>query len=397
MQRRTKPLSVIYLSNVFDLHMTTKKIVNIGIIGGGLMGRELASALARWFALVDPPVEARLVAIADLAEPAREWFRRIPTITQITASAEELIRNPEVDVVYAAVPHQLHQQIYLQVIEAGKDLLAEKPFGIDLRAAEQIFAAATRAKQFVRCSSEFPFMPGAQKVIQFIQERRYGKPLEVRVGYHHSSDLDPAKPINWKRQVKTCGEIGVMGDLGMHTIHIPFRLGWRPVRVYAQLQKIIKERPDGHGGVAICDTWDNAILNTEVIIDGTEVPMRIETKRLAPTETNTWYIEFLGTDAGIRFSTKEPKTLWRYLRTEDQGWFRTDLGSQSTFPTITGAIFESGFNDCFQQMWAAYFAEREGKLGDRFGCVTPAEALFSHRLFSAALESHKSKSVVTLN
>ena len=61
--------------------------------------------------------------------------------------------------VYAAVPHQLHQQIYLQVLEAGKDLLAEKPFGIDLPAAEQIFKAATHSKRFVRCSSEFPFMP----------------------------------------------------------------------------------------------------------------------------------------------------------------------------------------------------------------------------------------------
>ncbi len=335
--------------------MSTKKIVNIGIIGGGLMGRELASALARWFVLVDPPVEARLVAVADLSEQAREWFRRVPTVTQITASAGELVANPEVDVVYAAVPHQLHQQIYLQVIEA------------------------------------------AQKVIQFIQEKRYGKPLEIRVGFHHSSDLDPTKPINWKRQVKTCGEIGVMGDLGMHTIHIPFRFGWQPVRIYAELQKIVNERPDGRGGMAICDTWDNAILNTAVELDGGEVPMRIETKRMAPTETNTWYIEFLGTDAGIRFSTKEPKTLWRYQRSADQGWFRVDLGSQSAFPTITGAIFETGFNDCFQQMWAAFLAEREGRLGDRFGCVTPEEAVLSHRLFNAALKSHEAKSVVTLN
>jgi predicted dehydrogenase len=376
--------------------MSTKKIINIGIIGGGLMGRELASALARWFVLVDPPVEARLVAIADLSAPAREWFRQIPTVTQITASPEELIANPEVEVVYVAVPHQLHREIYLQVIEAGKDLLAEKPFGIDLTAAEQIHAAISRTKRFVRCSSEFPFMPGAQKVIQFIQEKRYGKALEIRVGLHHSSDLDPKKPINWKRQVKTCGEIGVMGDLGMHTIHIPFRFGWRPIRVYAQLQKIVSERPDGHGGMAVCDTWDNAVLNTEVVIDGAEVPMRVETKRMAPTETNTWYIEVLGTDAGIRFSTKEPKTLWRYQRSDDQAWLRVDLGSQSAFPTITGAIFETGFNDCFQQMWAAFLAEREGKLGDRFGCVTPDEAVLSHRLFNAALASYRTKSVVTL-
>src|SRR5260221_11731478 len=104
--------------------MSTKKVVNIGIIGGGLMGRELASALARWFVLVDPPVEARLIAGADLSQPAREWFRRIPTVAQVTASAEELIANPEVDVVYDAVPHKFHQKIDLKVVEAGKHLFA---------------------------------------------------------------------------------------------------------------------------------------------------------------------------------------------------------------------------------------------------------------------------------
>jgi len=54
--------------------MSTKKNVNIGIIGGGLMGRELASALARWFVFVDPPVEARLVAVADLSEQRASGF-----------------------------------------------------------------------------------------------------------------------------------------------------------------------------------------------------------------------------------------------------------------------------------------------------------------------------------
>jgi hypothetical protein len=45
-------------------------------------------------------------------------------------------------------------------------------------------------------------------------------------------------------------------------------------------------------------------------------------------------------------------------------------------------------------MLAAYFAEREGFLNNRFGCVTPEEALISHKLFDAALKSHATKSVV---
>jgi predicted dehydrogenase len=368
----------------------------IGIIGGGLMGREVASALSRWFVLENFPVHAELTAVCDLAEKQREWFRRIPSVKLLTADYHELLASSDVDVVYVAVPHNMHETIYLDVLKAGKDLLAEKPFGIDLKAARAIADAAKSSGRFVRCSSEFPFLPGAQRAYQIAREGKLGKVLEIHSGFHHSSDLDPTKPANWKRQVKTCGEIGVMGDLGMHAVHVPFRLGWNPKRVYAQLQKIYHERPDGRGGMATCDTWDNAMLHTEVEIDGSEVPVRFEMKRLAPSETNTWFIEVLGTDGGVKFSTKEPKTLWTFQRGKEQLWQKTDLGFNGPFPTITGGIFEPGFPDCFLQMWAAYIAERAGKLDGRFGCVTPEEAVRSHELFEAALKSQETKSSITL-
>ncbi len=370
--------------------------MRLGIIGGGLMGREAASAFGRWFVLENMPVQAELVAVCDLQEKLLDWFQQVPTVKLLTKDYKALLASPDVDVVYVAVPHDLHEAIYLDVLNAGKDLLAEKPFGIDLRAARSIRDAAAKSGRFVRCSSEFPFLPGVQRVLQAVRSGKFGKLLEIRSGFHHSSDLDPTKPINWKRQTKHCGDVGVMGDLGMHTVHVPFRLGWKPLRVYAQLQKIYTQRPDGKGGMAACDTWDNAMLHTEVRVDGAEVPMRLEQKRLAPGEMNTWYIEVLGTDGGVKFSTKEPKTLWTFERAKEQYWQRTDLGHQMAFPTITGGIFEAGFPDCFLQMWAAYAAERAGVLGDRFGCVTPDEAVASHELFAAALESHVKKTVVPL-
>jgi predicted dehydrogenase len=374
----------------------TKQKMRVGIIGGGLMGREAASAFGRWFALDNFPVHVELTAVCDLQEKLLDWFRQVPTVKLLTKDHTELLRSPEVDVVYVAVPHNLHEKLYLDVLNAGKDLLAEKPFGIDLKAAQTIYDAAKKSGKFVRCSSEFPFLPGPQRVIQAFQSGRFGRIMEIHSGFWHASDLDPSKPVNWKRQVKTCGEIGVMGDLGMHAVHVPFRLGWNPIRVYAQLQKIYTERPDGKGGMAPCDTWDNAILHTEVKIGNDEVPMRLETKRLAPGETNTWFLEVLGTEGGMRYSTKDTKALWIFDRAKEQGWTRVDLGHQTPFTTITGGIFETGFPDCFLQMWAAYAAERAGQLSNKFGCVTPEEALLSHKLFAAALDSHAHKKVVTL-
>ena len=372
------------------------KKIGIGIIGGGLMGREMASAFARWCALMDVEVQPELVAVADLVEDVRNWFRRIPSCEQITGGYQELLLNPAVDVVYVAVPHNLHEKIYCDVLAAGKDLFAEKPFGMDLASARRIAAAAQASGRFVRCSSEFPFLPGAQRVMQQVKHGKLGRILEVVAAFHHSSDLDASKPANWKRKSATCGEIGVLGDLGMHACHIPLRLGWRPQRLFAQLQKGYPQRPDGKGGMADCDTWDNALLSCWTHIGEHEVPLRLEMKRMAPGETNTWYIEVLGTEGGVRYSTKEPKTLWLFENGKEQFWKKTDLGFGMPFKTVTGGIFEPGFPDMIQQMWAAYLMEREGLLGERCGCATVEEAVATQEIFAAALASHEQGAVIAL-
>lgn len=369
--------------------------INIGIIGGGLMGKEAASAFGRWFVLNDFDIEVKLTAVCDINDAVLSWYKKVGSVKLLTNDYKELLAEKSVDVVYVALPHNLHEEVYLDVLRAGKDLLAEKPFGIDLQAAINIKEEADRLGRFVRCSSEMPFLPGPQRVIAEVKSGRLGQIIDIKAGFLHSSDMDPTKTINWKRQNKFCGEIGVMGDLGMHIMHVPLRLGWKPELVFAQLQKIITERPDGKGGRAICDTWNNASLFTQLNIDGEIVPMSLEMKRLAPGETNTWYIEILGTEGGVKYSTKDTKALWTFNRDKEQVWQRIDLGFNMSFPVITGGIFEAGFPDCFMQMLAAFVAEREGKLGGRFGCATPEEAIESHKVFAAALQSHETKSVVS--
>jgi hypothetical protein len=74
-------------------------------------------------------------------------------------------------------------------------------------------------------------------------------------------------------------------------------------------------------------------------MDGANVPMRFEMKRPAPGETNSWFVEILGTDGGVKHDTREPKTLWTFQRGKEQIRQKTDLGFHAPFPTITGGIF----------------------------------------------------------
>jgi predicted dehydrogenase len=372
-----------------------KRTINFGVIGCGLMGREFASAAARWCHLLDLDVEPRIVAACDTNPAMLDWFAQNLPGVRTTIDYAHLLDAADVEAIYCAVPHHLHAQLYTDIIRAGKHLLGEKPFGID-RAANTTILEAIGAQPhlLVRCSSELPFFPGAYRIGQWIREGRFGRIIEVEAGFWHSSDLDPNKPINWKRQIAFNGEYGCMGDLGMHVLHLPLRAGWQIRRVRALLSKIVAERPDMHGQMVPCETWDNAILACEAeSSDGQSFPMVLSTKRIAPGHNNTWFISISGTALSARFSTQQPKQLaWLpYTPGGEQAWHVMDMPYQSAYKTITGNIFEFGFSDAILQMWAAFCDELANgpQMHQPFHCATPEEAAATHALFTAALESQR--------
>lgn len=379
-----------------------KKKIRFGIIGLGLMGREFGSSVARWCHLLDEGPVPVISAVCDNNRETWNWFTdNFPDIVIKTDNYKDILISDEVDAIYCAVPHNLHKQLYTDSIRAGKHLLGEKPFGIDKQAnAEILKAIEENPEVLVRCSSEFPYFPACQQLIKWIRAGMFGRLIEVRTGFHHSSDMDMNKPINWKRVVEINGEYGCMGDLGMHSLHIPFRMGWRPISVSADLQKIAETRPDGRGGTAPCTTWDNAVLTCRSTdpVTGKEFSMVVETKRMAPGATNNWFIEVYGTEGSAKYSTKHPKSFC-YLKTTGghQGWTRMDVGSQSAIPSITGSIFEFGFSDAVLQMIGAFINGLPGNDSNHpFENVTPEETMWSHELFTAALESYKTGKKITL-
>jgi predicted dehydrogenase len=341
--------------------------------------------------------------ICDTNQDTWKWYtENFNEIEIATADYHALLVSDKIDAIYCAVPHNLHEQFYINIINAKKHLLGEKPFGIDKRANATILKAVeANPDLIVRCSSEFPYFPACQQLIKWLRSGKYGRIIEVRTGFHHSSDMDLSKPINWKRMIDINGEYGCMGDLGMHTLHIPFHMGWKPMSVYADLQKVVKIRPDGKGAMVPCETWDNAVLTCKSVdpATGQDFSMVVETKRMAPGAINNWFIEVYGTEGSARFSTHNPKA-FEFITNigKEQGWTRIDTGSQSSIPSISGGIFEFGFSDAFQQMVGAFIHELSVNSTEHpFKNVTPEETRWSHELFSAALESYKTGGRIKLD
>ena len=378
--------------------------LKFGIIGLGLMGREFASSAARWCHLLDFPIRHEIVAICDVNSDLFPWYSsNFSSIKQQTKNYRDLLQNPDVEAVFCAVPHNLHEEIYCAVLESGKHLMGEKPFGIDKQANENILnTVKSRPECFVRCTSQFPFFPAVQRIGNMIEQKKFGRITEVNAGFKHSSDLDPNKPINWKRKIEINGKYGCLGDLGLHVCHVPFRAGWKIQNVRAILSNIMKQRPDSENNLVPCETWDNATLFCEASEPENyqeRFPLTLKTQRIAPGEKNTWYLEIFGTKTCAKYSTKNPKLL-QILEYDGGGqtWQNIDMGQETAFKTITGGIFEMGFSDAILQMWAAFLFEYYYKkpLGKFAQCATPEEAALSHSLFTAALISQKEQKTIPI-
>jgi predicted dehydrogenase len=385
--------------------MSDRKRIRFGVIGAGLMGREFAAAAGRWCQLdagpTPPDFEPTITAVCDLNPDARTWFERNCPIERSTSDYRELL-DGSVDALYVAVPHDLHEQLYLDVIEAGVPFLGEKPFGIDVAANHAITQALDERKTFARCSSEIPFFPGVQRIVRLVESDAFGRILDVEAGFWHSSDLDPDKPINWKRRIATCGEYGVLGDLGMHPLHLPLRFGWMPADVRAVLTKAVETRPEAKGSDerVPCETWDNATMLCRVEHEASEFPMSVSVRRIAPGHQNTWFLRIHGTRQSAEFSTQNPKVLKTMPYPKNggpQAWHHADVPLDPPYPSITGGIFEFGFSDAIQQMFAAFCDELTNGtdgMSQPFTCVTPTEAKRHHAILDAALRSHEAKRTV---
>src|SRR5262249_49927714 len=96
------------------------KPVRVAVVGYGNWGPRIARVLS------DSP-EAELSVVCDLSEPARASAKRRSPAVRTTHRFEEVLEDQNVDAMYIATPVRTHEQMVLAALEAGKDVLVEKP------------------------------------------------------------------------------------------------------------------------------------------------------------------------------------------------------------------------------------------------------------------------------
>ncbi|MDF2908456.1 MAG: oxidoreductase domain protein [Herbinix sp.] len=160
------------------------RTVKWGIIGAG----QIASKFATGLNSLDH-TELAAIASRDLAK-AKEFATRFH-IKKAYGSYEEMIRDPEIDVIYIGTPHTEHKAHARLCIAAGKAVLCEKPFTLNYLEAWELI-------EFARCSDVFlmeamwtKFLPTTRMVKQWINNKVIGEIKYMNISFGFRTEFDP--------------------------------------------------------------------------------------------------------------------------------------------------------------------------------------------------------------
>ena len=135
--------------------------MKLGIIGSGKIVKEVLPVL-KGIDSID------IVAITARNEEKLKALSDDYGINKYYLDIDELLKDSEVEVVYIALPNELHFEVMKKAIEAGKDIICEKPFTSNAYETEQIIEQASKEDVIVLEALTNRFIPNAVKVKEIL-------------------------------------------------------------------------------------------------------------------------------------------------------------------------------------------------------------------------------------
>ena len=137
---------------------------------------------------------------------------------------EELLLDPEIEVVDICTPTSLHLQHALAALQAGKHVICEKPLAENVADTRRLLTAAERSGKFLMPAMCMRFWPGWMELKNIVQKKSYGAVLTA--GFRRLS----ARPT-WSKQGTHTG--GALYDLHIHDADFVNFLFGRPQKVFS--------------------------------------------------------------------------------------------------------------------------------------------------------------------
>ena len=200
--------------------METKKI-RWGILSTGWIAHKFATALK----VVE---NSQLYAVGSRQMETAQKFAQEFNIPKVYSSYEELVLDPDIDVIYVGTPHNLHIENTLLALNHGKHVLCEKPLGVNYKEADLLIQTAKDKNLFLMEALWSRFLPNIIKTKELIDAGVIG---EVKLLTASFSILSDNGPEHRHYNIDLCG--GTILDTGIYNIFLSLLLLGKPKRFSA--------------------------------------------------------------------------------------------------------------------------------------------------------------------
>lgn len=183
-----------------------------GIIGLGKITHKFASDLL--------DVEgAELYAVASRTQSKADEFASKFNAEKAYSAYEDLVKDPDVDVIYIATPHVFHAENTLMCLQHKKAVLCEKPIAMNAAQFQPVMEAAKMPSQFLMEGLWTNFMPHLKKVQELNLHKTYGNCLKVEADFSFKAEFDSQKRLF----NKDLGG-GALLDIGIYPVYLALKL-----------------------------------------------------------------------------------------------------------------------------------------------------------------------------
>jgi predicted dehydrogenase len=194
-----------------------------GIIGTGFIAGEFAKGLKS-------VPQAQLIGVASRKAANAQTFSQIFGIPRFYRSCEELVQDPDIDVVYIGTPNHTHKDLSILCLEAGKPILCEKPFAVNAAQAQEVVEVARRQNLFCMEAMWMRFMPLIQQVKTMIEQGEIGKVRMLMADFGYVVNNDSSIYLNTLEQGG-----GALLDRGVYGLSLAYYLLGEPSSIQTQV------------------------------------------------------------------------------------------------------------------------------------------------------------------
>jgi len=193
--------------------------LNVAVIGAGMIGKAHANGYRQATTVYDDMLpRVRLAAIADSNYPLAQDAARRYGYEKAYASWEDVAEDPSINVVSIALGNALHLPVATAMIEAGKNVLCEKPLADTLENARAMAALESATDVTTGVGYSYRRVPAIAEIARRVAAGDLGTITHFRGVFDCDFACDPRAPMSWRYK----GPIGsgALGDTGSHIIDL---------------------------------------------------------------------------------------------------------------------------------------------------------------------------------